>query len=110
MITPWETTKNMLTNPKEVERRRVFAAFYASDIEETGKLNLQGFIDALKSLGYIEGGGPNIPDDSIVVPAPGGVGPDVWIRDLFHGGDGDEDGFIDVEEFLKVAEEIEPVV
>ena len=110
LITPWETTKNMLTNPKEVERRRVFAAFYASDIEETGKLNLQGFIDALKSLGYIEGGGPNIPDDSIVVPAPGGVGPDVWIRDLFHGGDGDEDGFIDVEEFLKVAEEIEPVV
>ncbi|MAH98932.1 MAG: amino acid transporter [Euryarchaeota archaeon] len=108
VITPWETAKKMLTNPKEVERRRVFAAFYSSDLEGMGKLDLQGFINALKSLGYIEGGGPNIPDDSIVVPAPGGAGPDVWIRDLFHGGDGDEDGMIDAEEFLKVAEEIGP--
>jgi Ca2+-binding EF-hand superfamily protein len=30
------------------------------------------------------------------------------IRDLFHWGDEDEDGLIDIEEFLAVAEEIEP--
>jgi Ca2+-binding EF-hand superfamily protein len=30
------------------------------------------------------------------------------IRDLFHRGDSDEDGLIDIKEFLNVAEEIEP--
>ena len=107
-ITPWETTKKLLTDPDEVERRRVFASFHAADTEGTGKLNLDEFISAFKALGYIVGGGPNIPDDAIVVPSTSKTGPDRLIRDLFHWGDSDEDGLIDIEEFLNVAEEIEP--
>lgn len=108
VITPWETTKKMLTDPREVEKRRVFAAFHAADTKGTGELNLEGFIIALKALGYIVGGGPNIPDDAIVVPSASKTRPDRLIRDIFHEGDADEDGLIDIEEFLSVAEEIEP--
>ena len=75
-ITPWETTKKLLTDPDEVERRRVFASFHAADTEGTGKLNLEEFISAFKALGYIVGGGPNIPDDAIVVPSASKTGPD----------------------------------
>jgi len=107
-ITPWETTWKMLTDPDEVERRRVYASFHAADTEGTGKLNLEEFISAFKALGYIVGGGPNIPDDAIVVPSARKTGPDRLIRDLFHAGDADEDGLIDIEEFLAVAEELEP--
>ena len=107
-ITPWETTWKMLTDPDEVERRRVYASFHAADTEDTGKLNLEEFISAFKALGYIVGGGPNIPDDAIVVPSASKTGPDRLIRDLFHAGDADEDGLIDIEEFLAVAEELEP--
>ena len=108
VITPWETTKKMLTDPGEVERRRVFAAFHAADTGETGQLDLEGFIGAFKALGYIVGGGPNIPDDAIVVPSASKTRTDRVIGDLFHGGDSDEDGLINIEEFLSVAEEIEP--
>ena len=108
VITPWETTWKMLTDPDEVERRRVYASFHAADAEDTGKLNLEEFISAFKALGYIVGGGPNIPDDAIVVPSASKTGPDRLIRDLFHAGDADEDGLIDIEEFLAVAEELEP--
>ena len=107
-ITPWETTWKMLTDPDEVERRRVYASFHAADTEGTGKLNLEEFISAFKALGYIVGGGPNIPDDAIVVPSARKTGPDRLIRDLFHAGDADEDGLIDIGEFLAVAEELEP--
>ena len=107
-ITPWETTKKMLTDPDEVEKRRVHAAFHAADTEGTGYLNLEEFISALKALGYIVGGGPNIPDDAIVVPGGRKHRKNRLIRDLFHWGDEDEDGLINIEEFLSVAEEIEP--
>ena len=107
-ITPWETTKKMLTDPDEVEKRRVHAAFHAADTEGTGNLNLEEFISALKALGYIVGGGPNIPDDAIVVPGGRKHRKNRLIRDLFHWGDEDEDGLINIEEFLSVAEEIEP--
>ena len=66
-ITPWKTTKMMLTNPDEAERRRLFAAFYEADAKGSGELDLDKFVSAFKSLGYIEGGGPNIPDDAIVI-------------------------------------------
>ena len=108
VITPWDTTKKMLTDPEEVERRRVFASFHAADSEGTGKLNLEEFISAFKALGYIVGGGPNIPDDAIVVPSVSKRRPDRLIRDIFHESDSDEDGLIDIEEFLTVAEEIKP--
>ena len=107
-ITPWETTKKMLTDPDEVEKRRVHAAFHAADTEGTGNLNLDEFISALKALGYIVSGGPNIPDDAIVIPGGRKHRKNRFIRDLFHWGDEDEDGLINIEEFLTVAEEIEP--
>jgi len=107
-ITPWETTKKMLTDPDEVEKRRVHAAFHAADTEGTGNLNLDEFISALKALGYIVSGGPNIPDDAIVIPGGRKHKKNRLIRDLFHWGDEDEDGLINIEEFLAVAEEIEP--
>ena len=107
-ITPWETTKKMLTDPDEVEKRRVHAAFHAADTEGTGNLNLDEFISALKALGYIVSGGPNIPDDAIVIPGGRKHKKNRLIRDLFHWGDEDEDGLINIEEFLTVAEEIEP--
>ena len=107
-ITPWETTTKMLTDPDEVEKRRVHASFHAADTEGTGKLNLEEFISAFKALGYIVGGGPNIPDEAIIVPATRKHRRNRLIRDLFHWGDGDEDGLIDIEEFLTVAKEIVP--
>ena len=107
-ITPWDTTRKLLTDPHEVERRRVFAAFHAADTEGNERLNLEEFIGAFKALGYIVGGGPNIPDDAIVVPSASKTGPDRLIGDLFHGGDSDEDGLIGIEEFLVVAEELRP--
>ena len=107
-ITPWNTTRKLLTDPHEVERRRVFAAFHAADTEGNEKLNLEEFIGAFKALGYIVGGGPNIPDDAIVVPSASKTGPDRLIGDLFHRGDSDEDGLIGIDEFLVVAEELGP--
>ncbi len=84
-ITPWETTKKMLTDPDEVEKMRVHAAFHAADTEGTGKLNLGEFISALKALGYIVGGGPNIPDEAIVIPGTRNNRRNRLIRDLFTG-------------------------
>ena len=105
-ITPWDTARKLLTDPEEVERRRVHASFHAADKDQTGSLNLEQFIGALKALGYISGGGPNIPDDAIVVPGGSKFRKNRAIRDLFHWGDRDEDGLIDIEEFIAVTEEI----
>ena len=43
-----------------------------------------------------------------MVPSASKTRPDRLIRDIFHEGDADEDGLINIEEFLSVAEEIEP--
>ena len=107
-ITPWETVRLMLTNADEAERRRLFAAFYDADEERDGQLNLDQFVSAFKALGYIEGGGPNIPDDAIVLSKTRNRRGDQLIGDVFGEGDTDKDGLISIEEFLKVAREIEP--
>ena len=107
-ITPWKTTKMMLTNPDEAERRRLFAAFYEADAKGSGELDLDKFVSAFKSLGYIEGGGPNIPDDAIVLSKTRNRRGDQLIGDVFGKGDTDKDGLISIEEFLEVAREIEP--
>ena len=107
-ITPWETVRLMLTNADEAERRRLFAAFYDADEERDGQLNLDQFVSAFKSLGYIEGGGPNIPDDAIVLSKTRNRRGDQLIGDVFGKGDTDKDGLISIEEFLEVAREIEP--
>ena len=107
-ITPWETVRLMLTNADEAERRRLFAAFYDADEERGGQLNLDQFVSAFKALGYIEGGGPNIPDDAIVLSKTRNRRGDQLIGDVFGKGDTDKDGLISIEEFLEVAREIEP--
>ena len=107
-ITPWETVRLMLTNADEAERRRLFAAFYDADEERDGQLNLDQFVSAFKALGYIEGGGPNIPDDAIVLSKTRNRRGDQLIGDVFVKGDTDKDGLINIEEFLEVAREIEP--
>jgi len=107
-ITPWETVRLMLTNADEAERRRLFTAFYDADEERDGQLNLDQFVSAFKALGYIEGGGPNIPDDAIVLSKTRNRRGDQLIGDVFGKGDTDKDGLISIEEFLEVAREIEP--
>ena len=107
-ITPWETVRLMLTNADEAERRRLFAAFYDADEERDGQLNLDQFVSAFKALGYLEGGGPNIPDDAIVLSKTRNRRGDQLIGDVFGKGDTDKDGLISIEEFLEVAREIEP--
>mgnify|MGYP001428265941 FL=1 len=107
-ITPWETVRLMLTNADEAERIRLFAAFYDADEERDGQLNLDQFVSAFKALGYIEGGGPNIPDDAIVLSKTRNRRGDQLIGDVFGKGDTDKDGLISIEEFLEVAREIEP--
>ena len=107
-ITPWETVRLMLTNADEAERRRLFAAFYDADEERDRQLNLDQFVSAFKALGYIEGGGPNIPDDAIVLSKTRNRRGDQLIGDVFGKGDTDKDGLISIEEFLDVAREIEP--
>ena len=107
-ITPWETVRLILTNADEAERRRLFAAFYDADEERDGQLNLDQFVSAFKALGYIEGGGPNIPDDAIVLSKTRNRRGAQLIGDVFGKGDTDKDGLISIEEFLEVAREIEP--
>jgi len=107
-ITPWKTAKLMITDADEAERRRLFAAFYEADAEGDGQLDLDQFVSAFKSLGYIEGGGPNIPDDAIVLSKTRNRRGDQLIGDVFGKGDTDKDGLISIEEFLEVAREIEP--
>ena len=107
-ITPWETVRLMFTNADEAERRRLFAAFYDADAEGDGQLDLDQFVGAFKALGYIEGGGPNIPDDAIVLSKTRNRRGDQLIGDVFGKGDTDKDGLISIEEFLEVAREIEP--
>ena len=107
-ITPWKTAKLMITDSDEAERRRLFAAFYEADADGDGQLDLDQFVSAFKSLGYIEGGGPNIPDDAIVLSKTRNRRGDQLIGDVFGKGDTDKDGLISIEEFLEVAREIEP--
>ena len=58
---PWKTAKLMLTDSNEAERRRLFAAFYEADSEGSGHLDLDQFVSAFKSLGYIEEGAQTFP-------------------------------------------------
>ena len=107
-ITPWDTVVKMATEPDEVERRRRFSAFYSADKEGTGGLDLDEFVSAILALGYLERGGANISDDSLVVSSTKSNQNNRSVRDLFIEGDLDADGSIGLEEFLRMAEEIEP--
>ena len=105
-ITPWETSRKMLTDPDEVERRRRFAAFHAADTEATGKLNLGQFVSAIRALGYIEGESSKIDDEALVISHTRHNSENQLVRDFFHWGDRDTDGLIDVDEFLDMVREM----
>ena len=84
------------------------SAPYCYDDTGNGQLDLDQFVRAFKSLGYIKGGGPNIPDDAIVLSKTRNRRGDQLIGDVFSKGDADKDGLISIQEFLEVAREIEP--
>ena len=107
-ITPWETVMKLVTEPEEVERRRRFSAFYSADKEGTGGLDLDEFVSAILALGNIDKGGANISDDSLVVSSTKSNQKNQTVRELFIEGDLDSDGSIGIDEFLRMAEEIEP--
>ena len=65
------------------------------------------FVNAIRALGYISDGGPNIPDESIVISRTRSSSENRVVREIFHSGDSDGDGFLDIEEFLETAEEID---
>ena len=89
-ITPWETFRLMLVNPDEVEHRRRLAAFHAADTERTNHLNLNEFTSAMVALGYFD------PNDQQQIST---------LRDYFHKADKDDNGIIDIDEFLIYVEE-----
>ena len=89
-ITPWDTFRLMLVNPDEVEHRRRWAAFHAADTEGTNHLNLNEFIAAMSALGYFD------PDDEQKFTI---------LREYFHKADEDDNGIIDIDEFLSYVEE-----
>jgi amino acid transporter len=107
-ITPWETSTKMITNPDEVEKRRRFAAFHAADTEGTGRLNLGEFVSAIRALGYIEEESKNIDDDALVISGTRSFKGNQLVRDIFHWGDSNADGLIDIEEFIKTADDLLP--
>ena len=80
----------MLVNPDEVEHRRRWAAFHAADTEGTNHLNLNEFIAAMSALGYFD------PDDDQKFTI---------LREYFHKADEDDNGIIDIDEFLSYVEE-----
>jgi len=88
-ITPWETFRLMLVDPDEVEHRRRWAAFHAADLERTNHLNLNEFIAAMTALGYFESSEEQIYS---------------VFRAYFHLADQDNNGIIDIDEFLAYVE------
>jgi hypothetical protein len=91
-ITPWETFRLMLVNPDEVERRRRWAAFHAADLEGTNHLNLNEFIAAMSALGYFD----TNEEKRYKV-----------FRTYFHLADQDNNGIIEIDEFLSYVENSE---
>ena len=78
--------------PNEVEHRRRLAAFHVADIERTNHLNLNEFTAAMIALGYFD------QNDQQKLST---------LRDYFHKADKDDNGIIDIDEFLVYVEETE---
>lgn len=85
-ITPWETFRLMFRDPDEVEKRRRLTAFHAADTEGTNHLTLHEFIAAMEALDCCDEG-----NDAL--------------RSYFHAADTDEDGVIDIDQFLESVEQ-----
>jgi len=85
--TPIKTFKEQFQNPTKVEHNRRLAAFHAADFGGKNHLNVREFQNALKSLGF-----KFTSDES---------------RLIFHKGDSNEDGVIDIDEFIDTFEGFE---
>ena len=85
--TPIKTFKEQFQNPTKVEHNRRLAAFHAADFGGKNHLNVREFQNALKSLGF-----KFTSDES---------------RSIFHKGDSNEDGVIDIDEFIDTFEGFE---
>lgn len=85
--TPIKTFREQFQNPSIVEHNRRLAAFHAADFGGKNHLNVNEFQNALKSLGF-----KFTSDES---------------RSIFHKGDSNEDGVIDIDEFIDAFEELE---
>ena len=85
--TPIKTFKEQFQNPTKVEHNRRLAAFHAADFGGKNHLNIREFQNALKSLGF-----KFTSDES---------------RLIFHKGDSNEDGVIDIDEFIDTFEGFE---
>ena len=79
-ITPWETFKLMIVKPDIVEKRRIFSAFHAADVDNNSSLNLREFTSAISALGI-------------------NANEHFALRRYFHEADVDRDGSIDIDEF-----------
>jgi len=85
--TPIKTFREQFQNPTKVEHNRRLAAFHAADFGGKNHLNVREFQNALKSLGFSFNS-----DES---------------RSIFHKGDSNEDGVIDIDEFIDTFEGFE---
>ena len=85
--TPIKTFREQFQNPSIVEHNRRLAAFHAADFGGKNHLNVNEFQNALKSLGF-----KFTSDES---------------RSIFHKGDSNEDGVIDIDEFINAFEGLE---
>ena len=90
-ITPWATFRLQFTSPDEVEHRRRWAAFHAADTERNNHLNLNEFIAAMSALGFSTSEDGN------------------WdtLRTYFHSADENDDGVLEIDEFLRGVEELD---
>ena len=82
--TPFQNLRKQLSNPTEAEHTLRLAAFKAADLGRKNHLTIPEFINALKALNI------NYSNDEY--------------RDIFHKSDEDENGVIDIDEFITTFE------
>jgi len=85
--TPFDSFRKQFVNPSDTEHEKRLAVFHAADFGGKNHLTLKEFQNALKSLGFIYNS-----DES---------------RLIFHKVDNNEDGVIDIDEFIYTFENLE---
>ena len=85
--TPFDTFRKQFVNPSPTEHDKRLAVFHAADFGGKNHLTIKEFQNALSSLGFSFNS-----DDS---------------RHIFHQADTNEDGVIDIDEFLNTFESLE---
>ena len=87
--TPFQSLRDSFSNPTKEQHEFRHAAFKAADFGHKNHLTLPEFINALKALGV------EYSNDEF--------------RSIFHDVDDDENGVIDIDEFLRLVESIDDV-